>query len=106
MKKVVSVPSSAVLALAGEGGGGHESAPELEPCTWGRAEECVPLACVRRPSYPLYYHCCLLFVALCGSLGLNSESSVGGGSVRKIWLDANISKTLKSSWTFVQPGLE
>lgn len=43
--------------------------------------------CVRRPSYPLYHHCCLLFVAVCDSLGLNSENKVGRGSVRKTWLD-------------------
>lgn len=51
--------------------------------------------CVRQPSYPLYHHCCLLFVAVCGSLGLNSENKVGRGSVRKTWLDANIWKTFK-----------
>lgn len=51
--------------------------------------------CVRRPSYPLCHHCCLLFVAVCGSLGLNSENKVGRRSVRKTWLDANIWKTSK-----------
>jgi hypothetical protein len=100
MEKVVSVPTWAVLALAErerEGERERESRRERESAreraVLGGGPRNVSLwPCVRWPSYPLYYHCCLLllFVAVCGSLGLNSENKVVGGSVRKIWLDANI----------------
>lgn len=47
-----------------------------------------PSGLCRRPSYPLYYHCCfylLLFVAPLAS-ALRTELVE---DVRKIWLDAN-----------------